>query len=105
MIMGKTNFNYSPGDVVAFKLMSGEELISRIIEDRTETYVLNKPMALLNTPNGGLGMMGTPIAANHSDPVVLNKHAVAFHAKCESELASQYMEKTTGLVTMSNGII
>lgn len=105
MIMGKTNFNYSPGDVVAFKLMSGEELISRIIEDRTETYVLNKPMALLNTPNGGLGMMGTPIAANHSDPVVLNKHAVAIHTKCEKELADQYMEKTTGLTMPGKGLI
>ena len=104
MLMAKTTFNYSQGDVVDFKLMSGEELISRIIEDRTDTYILNKPMALINTPNGGLGMMPVPIAATHGDPVVLNKQAVAIHAKCEKELADQYMEKTTGLV-MGKGII
>jgi hypothetical protein len=105
MLMGKTNFNYSQGDVVDFKLTSGEELISRVIEDRTEAYILSKPMALLNTPNGGLGMMPVPIAANHGDPVVLNKHAVAFHAKCEKELANQYLEKTTGLTLPMNGLI
>jgi hypothetical protein len=105
MLMAKTTFNYSQGDVVDFKLMSGEELISRIIEDRTDTYVLNKPMALLNTPNGGLGMMPIPIAGNYGDPVLLNKHAVAIHTKCEPELASQYMEKTTGLLTSGKGII
>ena len=103
--MAKTTFNYSQGDVVDIKLMSGEEIISRIIEDRTDTYILNKPMALLNTPNGGLGMMATPIAAALGDPVVLNKHAVALHSKCDQELANQYLEKTTGLVTMSKGLI
>jgi hypothetical protein len=85
--------------------MSGEELISRIIEDRTETYILNKPMALINTPNGGLGMMPTPIAGSYSDPVVLNKHAVAMHTKCEQELATQYLEKTTGITLTKSGLI
>jgi len=101
MLMAKT---YNTGDVVTFKLTSGEEIIARITEDRTAEYALNKPMALLNTPNGGLGMMPVPISSNHADPVVLNKHAVAFHCKCEQSLASQYMEKTTGL-TLATGLI
>jgi hypothetical protein len=97
MLIAKTNFNYSNGEVVTFKLITGEEIISRIIEDRTETYILNKPMSLLNTSNGGLGMMPIPIAGDSKDPIVLNKHAVAIHTRCEQELASQYLEKTTGL--------
>jgi len=105
MLMAKTSFNYSANDVVDFKLTSGEELIARIVEDRTEAYVLNKPMALINTPNGGLGMMPVPIASNHTDPVVLNKHAVAFHCKCEQSLSSQYLEKTTGLTLAPSGLI
>jgi len=96
---------YNPGDVVAFKLTSGEELLSRISEDRTNEYLLSKPMALLNTANGGLGMMPTPIGGNRVDTVVLNKHAVALHTKCEQELANQYLEKTTGLVTATSGLI
>lgn len=95
---------YNQGDVVCLKLTSGEEIIARITEDRVSEYTLNKPMALINTPNGGLGMMPVPIASNHTDPVVLNKHAVAFHCKCEQSLASQYLEKTTGL-TLSTGLI
>ena len=101
MLMGKT---YNQGDVVTLKLTSGEEVIARINEDRTGEYVLNKPMALLNTSNGGLGMMPVPIAANPQDLIVLNKHAVAFHGKCQSELASQYLEKTTG-ITLATGLI
>jgi hypothetical protein len=102
--MAKTNFNYNKGDVLNLKLMSGEEIIARLDEDRPSEYVLIKPMALINTPNGGLGMMPAPIASDHVSPVMLNKHAVAFHCKCEQSLASQYMEKTTG-ITMPSGLI
>jgi hypothetical protein len=96
--------SYNIGDVVTFKLTSGEEIIARIAEDRTTEYVLTKPMALLNTPNGGLGMMPVPISSNPQDSIMLNKHAVAFHSKCQQDLASQYMEKTTGL-TLATGLI
>lgn len=104
MLMAKTTFNYNAGDVVDFKLTSGEELIARVSEDRESEFILIKPMSLLNTPNGGLGMMPVPIASNHTDPVVLNKHAIAFHTKCEKDLANQYLEKTTGL-TLASGLI
>ena len=105
MLMGKTTFNYNKGDVLNFKLVSGEEIIGRLHEDRSDEYVLMKPMALINTPNGGLGMMPAPIASDHVSPVMLNKHAVAFHCKCEQSLASQYMEKTTGITMPTSGLI
>jgi predicted esterase len=95
---------YNQNDVITFKLTSGEELLARINEERTNDYVLTKPMALLNTPNGGLGMMPVPISSDRNDPVILNKHAVAFHTKCEKDLASQYLEKTTGL-KLATGLI
>jgi len=104
MLMAKTTFNYNKGDVIDFKLTSGEEIIARLDDDRLNEYVLIKPMALINTPNGGLGMMPAPIASDHVSPVMLNKHAVAFHCKCEQSLASQYLEKTTGL-TLATGLI
>lgn len=101
MLMEKT---YNPSDVVTFKLTSGEEVIARINEDRANEYALNKPMALINTPQGGLGMMPIPISSDPANLVMLNKHAVAFHAKCEQSLSSQYLEKTTG-IKLATGLI
>jgi hypothetical protein len=103
--MAKTTFNYNKGDVIDFKLMSGEEIIGRLHEDHPDEYVLMKPMSLINTPNGGLGMMPSPIASDHVTPVMLNKHAVALHCKCEQSLASQYLEKTTGITMPTSGLI
>ena len=102
MLMEK---QYNSGDVVSLKLTSGEEILARISEDRIGEYYLNKPMALINTPNGGLGMMPTPIGARTQESVVLNKHAVAIHAKCQDDLAAQYLEKTTGITMAKSGLI
>jgi hypothetical protein len=102
MLMEK---QYNQGDVVSFKLTTGEEIIARIAEDKISEYLLTKPMALLNTSNGGLGMMPTPISARPQDSIVLNKHAVAFHGRCQEDLASQYLEKTTGIKVATNGLI
>ena len=94
LILNKT---YNASDVISFKLTSGEEIIARLVEDRATEYVISKPMALINTPTGALGMMPAPISFNHTDSAVLNKHAVAIHGKCQQEIANQYLEKTTGL--------
>jgi hypothetical protein len=50
-------------------------------------------------------MMPTPIGARTQESVVLNKHAVAIHAKCQDDLASQYLEKTTGITMAKSGLI
>jgi hypothetical protein len=96
---------YNIGDVVTFKLTSGDEILARFNEETTTEYTLNKPMALLNTPNGGLGMMAVPVSSNPSDTIVLNKHAVAMHCRCDAELSKLYLEKTTGLKLSTSGLI
>lgn len=88
---------YNKGDVISFKLTSGEEIIARLDEVRSDEFIILKPMALINTPQGGLGMMPVPLALNHDLPAMLNKHAVAIHGRCQQDIASQYLEKTTGL--------
>ena len=92
-----TDKKYNTNDVVTFKLTSGEEIIARITEDRDSSFLLTKPVALLNTPTGGVGMMPSPISINHQESIVLNKHAVAIHGKSDSDVAKQYIEKTTGI--------
>ena len=93
---------YSLNDVVTFKLANGEELISRISEERTTDYLLNKPMALVAAPNGGLGLAPALFTNDPSKPVVLNKSAVTLHCPTIGEFATQYMEKTSGLTIVKN---
>lgn len=97
-----TDKKYNTNDVVTFKLTSGEELIARVAEDRDTSYLLSKPMMLINTPTGGMGMMPAPISVNYQESVVLNKHAVAIHGRCVPDISSQYLEKTTGIALVKS---
>ena len=44
------------GDTVTMKISNGDEIIARLVETRTNTYVVSKPLAIMATAQGlGLG--------------------------------------------------
>lgn len=88
---------YQPNDVITFKLTTGEEVVSRLSEETDSIYNLTKPMVIIPTPQGGLGLAPLAFSLDLQESVVLNKHAVAVHGRTEKDLASQYLQKTTGL--------
>jgi hypothetical protein len=88
---------YEPQTVVSFKLLSGEEIVSRVSEETDTHYSLTKPLALIATPQGGLGLAPVMFSVDPKNSLMLNKAAVMLHAKTQEELASQYMAQTSGL--------
>lgn len=87
--------------VYTLKTTAGEEIISRISEEDETTYTLNKPMVFTMTPQGGFGLVPA-IFSSRANSIVLNKSAVAMYGPTEQELASQYLEKTTGLTVATS---
>ena len=100
MLLSKT---IDKNTVMTFKTTAGEEIITRVADINEDSYVLNKPMVFTGTPNGGFGLVPAVFSVNRSSHITLNKHAVALYGATEQELASQYLEKTTGL-TLANGL-
>jgi hypothetical protein len=94
MLLNKTP---SPTEVLSFKLISGEEIISRVYEEQDDHYLLNKPLCLIPGPNGGLGLAPAMFSTEPKEFVRLNKSAVALLAKTLDEISSQYLTQTTGL--------
>ena len=89
--------NYNIGDVVTFKLNNGEEVITRIDEEGTDHYMLNKPMVLIPGPNNSLGLAPLMFSVDPKEMVRLNKQSIALQAETVGEIASQYLQQTTGL--------
>ena len=88
---------YEANQVVTLKTVYGEEIISRIESETATHYVLKKPLVLITTPNGGLGLAPAAFSIPGANSIMLNKHAVALHGLTDTDIAGQYMEKTTGL--------
>lgn len=98
MLLQKT---LGANEVYTFKLISGEEIISRLQEDNDDHYLLNKPMCLIPGPNGGLGLAPVLFSTDSKEFVRLNKSAVALQAKTVADISSQYLQQTTGLTLAS----
>ena len=86
----------SSGDTVTIKTTAGEEIVARLVELKSNSYVVSKPLAVMATQQGiGLGPLAFTV--NPETKLEINTHAVLFAAKTDSEMAKQYISSTSGL--------
>lgn len=87
---------YKANDTVTIKTSAGEEIVARFIEEDNNTITVQKPMAIMATQQGiGLGPFAFTIPSDSK--VKINKSTLLFVNKTETEMASQYVQSTTGL--------
>ena len=95
-------------DVVALKLVSGDEVLAQWVEDDDNTITLKKPLALAMGPEGvGLIPMMVSLDISATPTVTLHKDKVIMIITPNKMLADSYVQATTGisLATPSSQII
>lgn len=86
----------SEGTVVTIKLVNGEEIMAKFIEDTATGYKISKPLTLSAGPKG-LGMVPFLFTADPEKHLVLDKSSVMVIIPTEQEFANQYTQGTTGI--------
>lgn len=86
----------SPGEVITFKLTSGEELVARLVEETDTHYKVSKPNVIGMSPKGP-ALMPYLFTVDPSKEIKLNKGVVAVAVASDKEFASQYVQSTTGI--------
>lgn len=87
---------YKATDTVTVRTTAGEELLARFVSEDDKTITIEKPMAVMVTQQGlGLGPFAFTIPQNAK--LKLNKSAITFVHKTDSEMAKQYVQSTTGI--------
>lgn len=87
---------YKAGDTISFKTVAGEEVIARLVEEKSNLIKITKPMALTATQQG-LGLVPFTFTVSPEANLEIQKTALVFIAKTEKEMASQYVQQTTGI--------
>ena len=86
---------YTVGDVVSIKLINGDELITRLEADDTDTVTISKPMAITM---GAQGMGLIPwVFLGESEKITLRKKHTFFIVQSKKDASNQYIEGTTGI--------
>lgn len=87
---------YKVNDTVTVKTTAGDELVARFVEENDKTVTLQKPLALMATQQG-MGLAPFAFTIPMDAKIKLNKSAVLFVHKTDTEMAKQYIASTSGI--------
>jgi len=93
MLLEKPN---EQGEVLTFKIVSGEEIVARLDSESETEYVLLKPMMLVIQPDS-VGLGPFMFSMDPQGKFHLMKNALVCSGKTEAEIAKQYISTTTGV--------
>ena len=89
--------SYESNDVLGFKLVTGEEVIAKLVNETDAYYELNKPLTLIPTPQG-MAMSQSLLSADlKAHNIRLNKNTVVMHSRVRADINSEYIRGTTGI--------
>ena len=101
MLIKKPN---APGDILAFKLINGDEVVAKLVETTTDGFVVSKPCTVLPSPKG-MGLVQSLFTASQDLEVRLQNQHVIMHGPVVQEIRDYYIKTTTGIETVSSLVV
>lgn len=93
---------YSANDVVCFKLVTGDEIVARIVEEVSNGFVVSRPCTVIPSQQG-LGLMQSMFSADINTDVTIKHEHVIMHATVIKDIENHYIRTTTGIEPASKG--
>ena len=90
--------SFKKGDVVSVKLVSGDEIVTKIGDITEDSYAFEKPVTLSVTQQG-MGLIPFMMTADVDKAFVINKDKVITIVEPQEAIRVEYVKATTGLIT------
>ena len=98
------NKGYDNGDIVCFKIVNGDEVIAKIVEQNADGFVVSKPCTVVPSPKG-LGLIQSMFSAELNNNVTLNNTHIMMHSTVVDDIKNHYIQTTTGIQPVTKGSI
>jgi hypothetical protein len=95
---------YQAGDIVSFKLITGDEVVAKVVDAGTLGFEVSKPCTVMPGAQG-IGLIQSLFTADADVNVVLNKDHVIMHAPAIDAMQKHYIKTTTGIEPVTRGSI
>jgi hypothetical protein len=95
---------YQEGDIVSFKLTTGDEIVARIASTDTDSFEITKPCTVMPSPQG-MGLIQSLFTADADVNVRLQKQHIVMHAPSIDAMQKHYIKTTTGIEPVTRGSI
>jgi len=94
--------SYSKDQIVSFKLVNGDEIVAKVVEENTTGFVIAKPCTVMPSQQG-LGLIQALFTADLNNTVVLDKQHVMIHSPTVKDVENHYIKTTTGIEPVTAG--
>ena len=82
----------------------GEEMVTKIVGQTDDTYILSRPLAVVPGAQG-IQLMNSLFTADPEQNVTINKSSVAMIAPVREDVGDSYLEATTGIKPVRSKIL
>jgi hypothetical protein len=93
---------YEKDQVVSFKIMNGDELVAKIVEETDDAFVISKPTTVMPSQQG-LGLMQSLFTSDLNKNIRLSKNHVMMHSPTVKDVENHYIKTTTGIEPVTPG--
>ena len=83
-------------DVIAMKLVSGEEVIAKVVTNDETMLTVNRPLTLIHTPKG-IAMSQYMLMQDMTVPVSIDKEKVIVITKANTIASDQYTQTLSSI--------
>jgi hypothetical protein len=100
MLVSKT---YPADTVVCFKVVNGDEMVARILDETADEFVLDRPCTVIRNDNG-LGLMQSLFSSEMEVIVNLGKKHIMYHAPVTDGVGKHYIKMLSGIETDARNV-
>jgi hypothetical protein len=93
---------YAKDQVVSFKLVNGDEIVAKIVEETSDGFTVNKPCTVMPSQQG-IGLMQSLFTSDLNKSVGLAKIHVMLHSPTIEAIENHYIQTTTGIEPVTKG--
>lgn len=93
------------GDIIAIKLVSGNEIVAKLVEKSERVITISKPVELGMATAGNVGFGPFMIGAPDDVEMIFDLNMVVIFVKARKEIKDAYIQSTSGIVPAGAGSV
>ena len=98
------NSKYTVGDIVAVKLVNGDEVVAKLTKETDTDYYLDRPCVIVGSAKG-IALIQAMFSLAKDKSISVNKEHVMMTCEAMVEMRDHYTEVTTGIKPVTAGSI
>lgn len=95
---------YDSGDIVAFKLVNGDEIVAKVTESNEDGFSVSSPLVVVPGQQG-IGLIPFMFTLSNDKKLQLNFEHIMCHAEAHESFRNHYIKMTTGIEPVTRGSI